>query len=510
MKLLLCEMLEWKPGCNDSNGSRIETPAQRGSMKIAITNLRELLIICATTISILALSPSPSLGQTNTVPPAVLSLEDAVNYALQHYPAVRASLEQASAARASVGLAKTNYLPRADMLWQGNRATRNNMFGLLLPNSVISPISGPVLSFASNDSVWGSAAGLLFTWEPIDFGRRGATVSAARAGQSLANAEVSVTRLDVAVAVTNAFFTLAAAQQRVTAAKANLERRQVFANSVHVLVTNELRPGADASRADAELALARTQLIQAEQAQAVGRVVLADLLVIPDDLVNIDPGSILGSPPNSGPAASPVASHPFATAEQARVDLIREQEHILERSYYPRFYFQSTVYGRGSGANTDGTTQTGLNGLGLDRSNWAAGLTVTFPALDIFSIRAQKQIAAANERAERARYDQTLDDLTGQLRQAQAALEGARRVAENTPIELRAARDAEMQASARYKAGLASIVEVAEAQGLLVQAEIDDALARLAVWNNLAYVTAAQGDLQPFFQFLHQKTPGGL
>lgn len=474
-----------------------------------ITNLRKVVINCATIVSILALSPSPSLGQTNTAPPKVLSLDDAVNYALEHYPAVRASLEQASAARTGVALAKTNYLPRADMLWQGNRATRNNIFGLLLPNPIISPISGPVLSSASNDSVWGSVAGLLFMWEPIDFGRRGATVNAARAGQNLANSEVSVTRLDVAVAVTNAFFTLAAAQQRITAAKANLERRQVFANSVHVLVTNELRPGADASRADAELALARTQLFQAEQAQAVGRAVLADLLVIPDDALNIDPGSILGTPPNSGPSASPVASHPFATAEQARVDLIREQENILDRSYYPRFYFQSTIYGRGSGANTDGTTQTGLNGLGLDRSNWAAGLTVIFPAFDIFSIRAQKQIAAANERAERARYDQTLDDLTGQLSQAQASLEGARRVAENTPVEFRAARDAEMQARARYQAGLANIVEVAEAQGLLVQAEIDDALARLAVWNDLASVTAAQGDLQPFFQFLHQKTQGG-
>lgn len=474
-----------------------------------ITSLRKRIIASATVVAILAFPSSQLFGQTNTAPPAVLNLEDAVNYALAHYPAVRASLEQANAARAGVGLAKTNYLPRADMLWQGNRATRNNIFGLLLPNPVISPISGPVLSSASNDSVWGSAAGLLFTWEPVDFGRRGATVNAARAGQGLANSELSVTRLDVAVAVTSAFFTLAAAQQRVTAAKANLERRQVFANSVHVLVTNELRPGADASRADAELAIARTQFIQAEQAQAVGRAVLADLLVIPDDAVNIDPRSILGTPPNSAPSASPVASHPFATAEQARVDIIREQEHILERSYYPRFYFQSTIYGRGSGANTNGTTQTGLNGLGLDRSNWAAGVTVMFPAFDIFSIRAQKQVAAANERAERARYDQTLDDLAGQLKQAQAALEGARRVAENTPIELRAARDAEMQARARYEAGLANIVEVAEAQGLLVQAEIDDALARLAVWNDLASVTATQGDLQPFFQFLHQKTQGG-
>jgi outer membrane protein TolC len=151
-----------------------------------------------------------------------------------------------------------------------------------------------------------------------------------------------------------------------------------------------------------------------------------------------------------------------------------------------------------------------LNGLGLDRSNWAAGLTVTFPAFDIFSIRAQKQVAVANERAERARYDQTLNVLTGQLRQAQASLEAARRVAQNTPIELHAARDAEVQARARYQAGLANIVEVAEAQGLLVQAEIDDALARLAVWNDLASVIAAQGDLQPFFRLLHEKTEGGL
>lgn len=472
-----------------------------------ITGLGKLVVTSATILSILALSPSRSLGQTNTTLPKVMNLEDAVDYALQHYPAVRASLEQASAARAGVALARTNYLPRADMLWQGNQATRNNIFGLLFPNPVISPISGPVLSSASNDSVWGSAAGLLFTWEAFDFGRRRATVNAAQAGQNLANSVVSVTRLDVAVAVTNAFFTLAAAQQKVTAAKANLERRQVFANSVHVLMTNELRPGADASRADAELALARTQSIQAEQAQAVSRAVLAELLVIPDDAVNIDPGLVLGTPPDSGPVPSPVASHPIATAEQARVDVIREQEHILDRSYYPRLYLQSTIYGRGTGANTDGTLQTGLNGL--ERSNWGAGLTVIFPAFDIFSIRAQKQVAAANERAERARYDQTLDDLTGRLRQAQVTLEAARRVAENTPTELRAARDAEMQSRARYQAGLASIVEVAEVQALLVQAEIDDSLARLAVWNDLASVAAAQGDLQPFLQFLRQKTQGG-
>lgn len=426
-----------------------------------------------------------------------------MEYAAQNYPAIRASLEQVSAAQAGVALSKTNYFPRADMLWQGNRATRNNVFGMLLPQSVISPISGPVLSSGSNESAWGSAAGLLFTWEPFDFGRRGATVSAARAGQNLANSQVSVTRLDIAVAATNAYFNLVAAQQRVKASTADVERRQVFANVVHTLVTNQLRPGADASRADAELARARILLIQAEQAEAVGGAVLAEFLGLNSDDVQIDAGSLLSDPPNANPPVTALTSHPIATAEQERVGQIAARVHILDRSYFPRFYFQSTVYGRGTGASTDGTFQGGANGLGLDRSNWATGLTVTFPAFDIFSIRAQKQIEIANERAERALYQQTVDDLTSQLRQAQAALDGARRVAENTPLELKAARDSEMQARARYEAGLAAIVEIAEAQGLLVQAETDDALARLAVWNDLALVNAAQGDLQPFIQLLH-------
>jgi len=98
------------------------------------------------------------------------TLEEAVDFALSNYPAVRASLERVSAAKAEVNLVRTDYLPRADILWQGNRATRNNIFGLLLPQSIIPTISGPVLPGTSNQGVWGSAAGLLFSWQPFDFG----------------------------------------------------------------------------------------------------------------------------------------------------------------------------------------------------------------------------------------------------------------------------------------------------------------------------------------------------
>ena len=444
--------------------------------------------------------------QTNT---KEFTLQEAVDFALKNYPAVRASLEQANAARAGVALARTDYFPRTDMLWQGNRASRNNVFGLLLPQSVIPSVSGPVLPTTSGQGVWGSAAGLLFSWVPLDFGERRARMDSARAARSQADSQLALTRLDVEVAAINSFLTLLAAEQTVHAAQADVERREVFAKAVHVLVDNQLRAGADASRADAELARARANLARAQQQQETGRAALANILGIADARVEAREGSLAQRPAENVPATSILSAHPLAGAEQARVQQFRSQVRLLDRTYYPKFNFQSALYGRGTGANIDGSFQGGTNGFGVDRSNWAVGLTVTFPVLDIFSIRARKDIELAHERAEAARYDQTIQDLTGQLKKAQASLEGARKVAEATPVELQAARATETQERARYQAGLATLVDVSDVQSLLVQAEIDDALAQLAVWQNLASVAAAQGDLSPFLQFLRDKTQGG-
>ena len=437
------------------------------------------------------------------------SLGRAVNFALEHYPAVRVAIERVAAAHGGVGLAHTQYLPTSSLLWQSNRATANNIFGLLLPQPVLPPISGPVLANTSNRSAWGSGAGALASWEPFDFGYRRAEVNVARAGERVAGAEAELTRLDVATAVSNAFFSLLAAQQITQAAGANVTRREVFDKSVHVLVTNGLRPGADASRADAELALARNQMIEAETAEGVSRAALAEILGMAGTKVEIDSGPLLGSAPEQGLAPVPPAAHPAATALEAHVSQEKAREHALSRSYVPHFFSQAAISARGSGANANGIFAGGLNGLGLERMNWALGVTVTFPLMDYFSIRDQKRIEAANQRAEEARYEQELQDLSGQIAEAQVKLEGARRVAENTPIELKAAREGETQSRTRYESGLATIVEVAESESLLVQAEIDQGLARLNVWRRLEGVAAAQGNLQPFLELVRAQSKGG-
>jgi outer membrane protein len=449
-------------------------------------------------------------AQQATKPPdKPLTLDQAVDFALANYPAIRTSLARAAASGEGVSLSRTAYLPRTDLLWQSNRATSNNIFGQYLPQSVVPPISGPVLSSTSDRGVWGSAAGVLLSWEPFDFGYRGATVDVAKAAQNRTTAELSLTKLDVAAAVGDAFLALAAAQQQVKAAQADVERRQVLANSVHALVKEELRPGADSSRADAELAAAKIQLIRAQELERESEATYTQFLGIAGSKVDIDASSLLGKPPAPFASQASLTLHPLAQVFNSALLEVRAREKVLSKSYYPRFNLQGALSGRGSGANTDGSFGTGTDGLGLERRNWAVGLTATFSVLDFPALRFKKQIEQSNERAQQAEYEKTLQSLTAQSQKAKAAYESSVLISENTPVELQAAQLGESQATARYQAGLAPIVEVADAQRLLLQAEIEDNLARLTVWRALLGQALTQGDLQPFLDLARKSTSGG-
>src|SRR5277367_1168800 len=196
---------------------------------------------------------------------APLTIQQAVERALTNYPAIRVSQEQISAAAAGIQLARTSYLPRVDLLATVNRATRNNVFGLLLPQSVIPSMSGPVIGTNNFGTAWGSAAGVLVSWEPFDFGLRQANIATASAGRAQAEATLQRTRYDVAVATADAYLTLAASEETVRAAQAGVDRADTALGTIQALVNSGLRPGADASRALAELAAARTQWIQAKE-----------------------------------------------------------------------------------------------------------------------------------------------------------------------------------------------------------------------------------------------------
>jgi len=339
---------------------------------------------------------------------------------------------------------------------------------------------------------------VLVTWEPFDFGLRKANVAASAAARAELEAALKKTRFEVAVAVADAYVTVVAAQETVRAAQAGVDRAEALSRTIHAQVNAELRPGADASRADAEVAAARTLIIQAQQAVEVARVTVSQFVGLPPAAIAVASANFLRLPPEGTMDPLDPTVNPLAMQQNAVIEQLRAQLRVLERSYFPHLYAQASTYARGTGAEINGTNLGGVNGLAPTIQNSALGFTVTFFALERAAVRAREAEQSATIRAETARYQQIATDLNAQWSRAVATLKGARTVAANTPIQVAAARAATEQATARYQSGLGNIDDVAEAQRLLTQSEIDDALARLGVWRGLLGVATAAGDIQPF------------
>jgi outer membrane protein TolC len=239
-------------------------------------------------------------------------------------------------------------------------------------------------------------------------------------------------------------------------------------------------------------------LIQSQQAVEVARATLAQFVGSQPDQIVISAPVLLQLPQTPSPATTDFTANPAVVEQNATVEQARTQLRALERSYFPKFSLQAAIYARGTSAEVNGAVLGGVNGLAPTVQNFAAGFTVTFPIMDFASTRAREAVQSATIRAQAARTEQIVTELKTRWNVALAQLRGARAVAENTPVQVSAARDATQQAAARYQSGLGTIDQVAEAQRLLTQAEIDDVLAHLTVWRALSGLATAAGDLQPF------------
>lgn len=424
------------------------------------------------------------------------TLTDVVDRAGKNYAGVQVSAADLQAASARIQQVRTEWLPRGDFAAQVNRATRNNVFGMFLPNSVIAPISGPALERNAGTNVWGSSAGFLISWEPFDLGQRHAHVEEAEAARAHSEKTLLRTKFEVQASAAEAFFTVLAADQTVAGAKAAVDRAAALEKVVVSLAGAGLKPEADAARARGELAAAQGQLVQAEQTARMARAALVHFTGDPPGQVTPVPGPLFQMPPETLTAGA--GTHP-ALEEQAMAlaeSVLRHKN--LDYRLYPRFSLQSGVYARGTGAHVDGTTGGGAAGLGPNIYNWGAGFSVTVPLFELPAVRAQREVEQQRITAEQARAAKIRQDLRAQTERASALVAGSQQLAAVTPRQLESARAAEQQARARYQAGLTNLVDVADAQRFLLQAEIDDSLARLAIWRAHLALAVAQGDLQTF------------
>jgi outer membrane protein len=429
-----------------------------------------------------------------TPPERTYSLDQVVAEALEHHPRLRATSAEEDEADARVDETRTGELPRAGVSAQLNRSTGNTPPGTFYPTTGFPPISGAPRGRTLDDGSWQTGVSAWATWDVLSLARQAAALDVALAARAETTAVMDARRLEIAYRAADDFLLLLEAQETVRAARASVDRATVLVTMTKPLVDQSLRPGVELARAEAELANAQTLVARAEQASEVRRAQLAEAMG--DASVRVLPSAgPLVDPVDDAPVRSiaPPASHPALVASRAAAERAAQARKAVDVEYLPRLDLFAALWVRGSGIYDSPAT-----GLVPDIPNWAAGATLTWSILDIPAIRARGRTASASHAAAAARQDETYLALSGQIASANAMLAGALRVVGQAQPALSSARAANEQAVARYKAGLSPLVDVADAERVLAQADQDDALSRLEVRRAELLLARAIGDLGPF------------
>jgi outer membrane protein TolC len=441
-------------------------------------------------------------------PPKAVTIRQAVDVALRNFPAIAHRQYKLRASIANVALAKTQYLPNLNVDIQESEVSPNRIASVVMNNvsgfDTVPVDAGPSSTSQSGKPITNNLDGLNLNWLLVDFGLRHANDAFAYADARSARADLNLTRLDVAFDAADAFLSAAAAKQVIKAAQAGFEHMVAADIRAKTLVSEGLRPGVDAADFDFEVSKTKISLIKAEKETRLALVELAEKMGVAN--ADID---IISDPVLRGPTAQEhfgpfdLQSHPVALLKSAEIQRWRAKEEVLDRAYRPHLWLNSSVWGKGSGEPRSINPIPAVAGGVLPQTyDYMVGLSLSFPIMEYFPLKAQKKIALNNELAAKADFDLAMQILEKKDARARILLAQARKVADETPILVQAARVREIKVLKRYSIGLANMVAVAQAEKALADAEVEDALAQIEVWRSILSLAYVQGDIRPFLQLV--------
>lgn len=432
-----------------------------------------------------------------------VTLAGAVRMADTAFPKLLQDRAEMEAAKRRITLQKIKeYVPDSMFSYQDVAATHNRLTQTLFSSSVLPATPGPGPENVRMSADAFSAAGFILDWAPIDFGLHKAMIGKAKAEFQLSAASYQLTKLDVSVRAALSYLDALIMSEQVAVAEANVQRFSDFSTVVHAQVNAGLQAGADASLADAQLANARNDLIRAKLNDELARAALGYAIGRGGEVVEIEPGGIIEvtEPDDSQNTAVNFSEHPLSLQSKALISTRLASKKVLDKQYYPKFRWLGGVNLRGTTflTNRGDVPAPDVSGFFPTVPNWNAGLVVDFPFLDIIRIKAEKRVVFKQIEAAQHNFDLAVQSLKRDDVQARASLRAAVALAKNMPVQVEAASLAARQAEARYQAGLATVAQVAEANQILADSRVKEAVANVGVWKSLLSVANVHGDMQPF------------
>ena len=330
-----------------------------------------------------------------------------------------------------------------------------------------------------------AAAGLTVHQLITDFGHTHNLVKSAESGARAQIETQRATELDIKLAVDQAFYQALTSQAVLKVAQQTLTQRTTTGEQVNALTKAKVKSDLDLSFAQVQVSQANLLLLDAENNEAASMATLNDVLGSEQDQQYV-----LVDETDGNPAPAPIDAEALVQeAFHQRPDLLSLNDQFLSAKQYAtaeRDQWLPTI----TAVTAGGVTPVRSNPGDLIQSSWylGAGANVNIPVFNGFLFNAETKEAKYRASAAQEQVRNLRDNVARDVRTAVLNAQTSFQRIGVTQAMLNQANFAMDLATARYKIGLSSIVELTQAQLNQTQAEIDYTNARYAYQTALAEV----------------------
>jgi outer membrane protein len=437
-------------------------------------------------VSLALVCPAAGALEASAPAPAV-TLQQALAYARDRQPRIKSALAEYEARRAEARVPRAQWLPQIGATAQAFLATSNNTTAsyLNVPEMDLPRIGGSK-STTQATATWSPSgstlAGIGIGQEVYDFGRISAQIAVADAYAAMAKASSEAVGLDVALGVEETFHGVLAGKAVLAATEDALKRAVTHRDYAQAGTRSGMRPPIDLTRAQADVAALQVRLIQAESGLEASRAALA--AAMGSDQLEVDaaqtPPDLSSAPAFADAMRTAAQRSPAILVALAKLDAQHSAVSAVTRELLPNLFASASLTGRAGGAApTSGDTPYGGGWL-PDVANWHVGLILQWNLFDA-TVLARRSAAKAHEDAARAELDLARMTVGLAAQRAYLDLDAALKTLPGLQAAVDAARANQAQADARFKAGLGTVVELADAEGLLTNSQLELAVGQFTV-----------------------------
>jgi outer membrane protein len=433
-----------------------------------------------------AVSQAGAVRAQNPAAPRSMSLDDALSYARAHQPAIEVAQARLLAQRTAADVPRSQWLPTLGVTAQLFAATANNTTG-----TYVSPDSIDIPRIGATHAVDGVAlrpyartlAAVGVRQELFDSGRIAAQAALEDARSAVELEHARATQLDVVFNVEEAYFAVLTAKAVIKASDEALERSRAHRDYAKAGVDAGMRSPIELTRADADLARFEIGLLRAEGGLALAQITFAANVGVDDPALDV--AGAPAAPPDL-PALNDAirrAAERDPNLQMAIAQLRAEEQHAraIGSELRPDLSLSGTLSTRAGGATPSGNGSAARDdGFVPNVPNWDVGVVFNWPLFD-GSVQARVSTARAHAQVARSELRLVRHDEIAQIRLAYGNVSVAKRALPSLERSVEASHANYAQADARFRAGLGTSVELADAEAVRVDAEIQLALGQFAL-----------------------------